>query len=196
MKPEWKDIEFEEPYVIDDLDISKKELIDNADDMELEFNEINLDKEETDYLLQMKIKIYLQKIDREESIRTMMLNGQKHNVHKIGAYTLFIIIFSLIIVLIEKSVNITNYTRMQDVSIFDMASVGALMIYPTVFLLSLGIVISIIWIIVLLKRCVVTEDPHDRSVRRREYIIKTCNDRVKKYNDEVYRLQMKLLHMK
>lgn len=194
MKPELKDIEFDEPYVIDEFNNPGRTFMDQNADNDLD--EIKLDTEDTDYLVQMKIKIYMQKIDREDSIKNMMINGQKHNVHKIGAYALFMIIFSLIIIIIEKSVGITNYTRIKDVSIFDMASVGALMIYPTVFLLALGIIVSMVWIIVLLKRCVVTEDPHDRTYRRREYIIKKCNDRMKSYNDEVYRLQMKLLHMK
>lgn len=194
MKPELKDIEFDEPYVIDEFSGTKGAFFGKSDD--ITFDETKLDTEDTDYLVQMKIKIYMQKIEREDSIKTMMVNGQKNNVHRIGAYALFMIVFSLIIVIIEKSVGITNYTRIKDVSIFDMASVGALMIYPTVFLLALGIIVSMIWIIVLLKRCVVTEDPHDRTYRRREYIIKKCNDRMKSYNDEIYRLQMKLLNMK
>jgi len=131
-----------------------------------------------------------------ESIKTLMLNSQKNNLHRIGSYTAFVIIFSLIIVLIEKTVNISSFTRMQDINIFDMRSVGALFVYPTLGLLLIGIVVSLAWIIVLLKRCVVTEDPHDRVQRRREYIIKKCDDRIKKYQDEIYRLQMKLLNLK
>ena len=193
MKVELKDIEFEDAYVIEEFGSEKKSFFTKNYG---EIDPMKYESEDTDYMIQMKIKLYTQKMDREENIKALMINTQKNNIHRIGAYTTFIIIFSLIIVLLEKYFDISIYTSMDNISIMDMRSVGALFVYPMVGLLIIGIIVCLAWIIVLFKRCAVTEDPHDRVIRRREAIIKKCDTRILKYKDEVYRLQMKLLHLK
>ena len=52
MKPELKDIEFDEPYVIDEFSGTKGAFFGKSDD--ITFDETKLDTEDTDYLVQMK----------------------------------------------------------------------------------------------------------------------------------------------
>ena len=54
MKPELKDIEFDEPYVIDGFSEIRQAVKDK--DNNITFDETKLDTEDTDYLLQMKTK--------------------------------------------------------------------------------------------------------------------------------------------
>ena len=195
MSADLKDIEFEEAYVVESVKQGKRSSIFERDE-KLDLDALKYESEDTDYMVQMKIKFYNERITKEQMIKTNLYNEQRNNLNKIGAYCLFIVIFSLILVIIEKFAHITRYTRMADITITDLRSIGALCIYPATFLFIIGIVVCIAWIIVLLKRSAVTEDPHDRVKRRRETIIKKCDDRIEKYNKEVFRLQMKLLNLK
>ena len=195
MNTDLKDIEFEEAYVVESVKQGKRSSI-FARDKELDLDVMKYESEDTDYMVQMKIKFYTERIAKEEMIKINLYNEEKRNLYKIGTYCLLIVIFSLIIVIINKFAHLTNYTRISDISITDLRSIGALCIYQATFLFIAGIVVCIAWIIVLLKRSAVTEDPHDRVKRRRESIIKRCDERIDKYNKEVFRLQMKHLNLK
>ena len=195
MGRDLKDIEFEEAYVVESVKQGKRSSI-FARGSDLDLDVMKYESEDTDYMVQMKIKFYSERIAKEEMIKINLYNEEKRNLYKIGAYCLLIVIFSLVIFIIEKFANLTRYTRISDINITDLRSIGALCIYPATFLFIIGIVVCIAWIIVLLKRSAVTEDPHDRVKRRRESIIKKCDERIEKYNKEVFRLQMKHLNLK
>ena len=195
MKVDLKDIEFEEAYVVESIKQGKRTSIFERD-KDIEFEAIKNESEDNDYLVQMKLKIYYEKIRNEEHLKAKLYNEQRSNLHRIGIYCLFMVIFSLLIVLIEKFAHLSLYIKMSDISIMDLKSVGVLLIYPVTILFVIGIVVSFAWVIVLLKRSAITIDPHDSVKRRRETIIKKCDDRIQKYNDEIYRLNMKLLNIR
>lgn len=189
-----KDIEFEEAY---EVEMPKSRIISfftREEDEEIEA--LSEESEESAYMVQMKLKLYYKKIQKEEQLKLKLMNEQKANLYKICANCIIIAVLSVIIVLIEKFAHLSKYTSLSDISITDLKSIGAVCIYPATILFFIGIVVCIATIIVLLMRSAVTEDPHDKQMRRRETILKRCDEKIDMFNEEVYRLQMKLLNIK
>ena len=191
---ELKNIEFEEAYEVELPKAKGFSFFTREEDEELEA--LSEEKEETAYMIQMKLKLYYKKIQKEEQMKTKLLNEQRANVHKICANCLIIAVFCVVIILIEKFAQLSKYTRLSDISIFDLKSIGAICIYPATILFFMGIVVCLGSIIVLFIRSAVTEDPHDKQMRRRETILKRCDEKINLFNEEIYKLQMKLLNIK
>lgn len=198
MYNELDDIEsmrFEEPYVVETVEsehklslFKKKKKNENND---------YIDKTEVDeHMIYTKIRVYEDKIVREENIQNSILNLQINNLYKVGAYALCMTVFFLIIICIEHFVHLSLYISIKDIAVMDLKSVGALFFWPLVMVLFIGMIICVAKIILLLKRSYIVEDPHDYTYKEYDKVLKFCKKKIDEYGDEIERLHVKAYDVK
>ncbi len=198
MYNELDDIEsmrFEEPYVVEKVEsehklslFKKKKKNENND---------YIDKTEVDeHMIYTKIRVYEDKIVREENIQNSILNLQINNLYKVGAYALCMTVFFLIIICIEHFVHLSLYISIKDIAVMDLKSVGALFFWPLVMVLFIGMIICVAKIILLLKRSYIVEDPHDYTYKEYDKVLKFCKKKIDEYSDEIERLHVKAYDVK
>ena len=186
---ELERLRFEEPYVVEEVEPQKKSSIFRKKKNVEEVKEDETEKDE--HMINLKIRVFIDKIEREENIQISILNLQENNLFKVGAYALCMAIFFLVIVCIEHWVHLSWYISVRDIAITDLKSVGALFFFPLVGVLFIGMLICMAKIILLLKRSYIVEDPHDCSSKEYTAVLKICKKKIDEYNDEIERLQIK-----
>lgn len=186
---------FEEPYVVEKVESEHKFSLFKKKGKNKDSDYI--DKTELDeHMIYTKIKVYEDKIEREENIQNSILNLQINNLYKVGAYALCMTAFFLIILCIEHYVHLSLYISIKDIAVTDLKSVGALFFWPLVMILFVGMLICVAKIILLLKRSYIIEDPHDYTYKEYDKVLKYCKKKIDEYSDEIERLRVKAYDVK
>lgn len=193
---ELDNIEFEEVYVVESIEDDRKLFSFGRGKDIKAIDTLKQELEDSNYAMEMKIKIYKDMIEKEELYKKMVINAQKKCIYKIGALVFIIAALFSSVVNIERYAHLTRYTSAKDISITDLESVGALFFMPLAWCIIVLMVICTVYLIILCKRSCITEDPHDNMKKRHETILRICNERIAEYRDEMNRLQMKMLHFK
>lgn len=193
---ELDNIEYEEVYVVESIDSKRKLFSFGREKDKKAIDVLKQELENSDYAMEMKIKIYNEMIEKEELYKKIVINAQKKCIYKIGALVFILAALFSSIVNIERYAHLTSYTSANDISITDLKSVGALFFMPLAGGIILLMLVCIVYLIILCKRSCITKDPHDNVSKRHETILRICNERIAEYRDEINRLQMKMLHFK
>lgn len=154
------------------------------------------EEEESDRMLDLKIRILNDKIEEERNYQIKIVNYQENNIYKAIGGFLCNAIFCLIIFIIEQYAHITQYVLLKNISLTDLRSVGSLFFIPIVLVLIVAIIICTGWQILLIKRTFVIEDPHDHINKDYETVLKRSRERIMGYERKIEELQRKKLHIK
>lgn len=188
-------IKIEDPYIVETVETEHKFSLFKKKEKNLsgeKYDETEVDE----YMINTKIRVLMDKIEREENIQISILNLQVNNLYRVGAYALCMTIFFLIILCIENYVHLSWYISIKDIVINDLKSVGALFFWPLVIILFIGMIICVAKIILLLKRSYIVEDPHDYTYKEYDKVLKYCKKKIDEYSDEIERLRVKAYDVK
>lgn len=147
-------------------------------------------------LIHLKIRVLNDRIEEEKTKQINIVNYQENNIYKVIASFLCSVIMCLIIVIIEQFIHITWYLTLEDISIMDLKSVGAVFFFPLVLVLICAIIFNTGWSILLLKRTYVIEDPHDHVRKSYETVLKRSRERVEGYERKRDELRAKLINLR
>ena len=187
---ELNPLRFEEPYVVEEIEEDDNFFVFKKKDKKVKNDEKYCETELDEHMINMKIRLLVDKIEKEEKIQVSILNLQEKNLYKVGAYALCMVIFFLGILCIEHWVHISWYISLKDISVTDLKSVGSLFFWPLTIMLFIGIIICMIKIILLLKRSYIVDDPHDCCPKEYDIVLKVCKKRIDGYNEEIERLKI------
>lgn len=188
---ELEPLRFDEPYVVEEIEEDKSFSIFKKKDKKVENDEKYSETELDEHMINMKIRLLVDKIEKEEKIQINILNLQEKNLYRVGTYALCMVVFFLCILGIEHWVHLSWYISLKDISITDLKSVGSLFFWPLTIALFIGMIMCMIKIILLLKRSYIVDDPHDCNTKEYDIVLKTCKKNIDGYNEEIERLKIK-----